>query len=384
MKISRGFTLITFIIFIITPLFLFASQIINYDIYSNANQRTKISLSAPIEIKVESDKAQQSDGSYVVGSEISFEITDSGYSSVKITLAGSERTFDLTLELSGGKWYEKWNTQEPSSGEDPVPPDTYEITLKIDGSEKGCNPTEIKISAENSGVSTITIVIIIAIIGGVSASALLVVRKKRKSKEDKVEFGEADKTKPKKRGEIYSGASAIGKRSGQLAEEKAETESTAEPSVSVSKPPAFKPFGIDRPEKTPQQLMPADTEFKFETKTSTSVAMMKDMESKMDLESRAGFSISKTDSILQNIDFFKAILAQQEQNELVCPTCKKKMSQFWSKCPYCTIKEHDSELGLKQSLLSISESVKFCPDCKRLIKPNWITCPFCFVKQKTA
>ncbi|MFW6311843.1 MAG: hypothetical protein ACOC1K_06370, partial [Nanoarchaeota archaeon] len=118
----------------------------------------------------------------------------------------------------------------------------------------------------------------------------------------------------------------------------------------------------------------------FEMQESKSAAMMKNMELKMDLGEKTKFLISKVNSILSNIEIFKTLLEKKNQFKFICPKCNKQVSQGWENCPYCTLKKFDLELGLEQSLISLSEDLSFCTNCNRIIKPEWIKCPYCFIR----
>ena len=103
---------------------------------------SKIFLSAT-SIEIKSDKDPLEDGSYIEGSKLTFTVDDDGYSEVILSLTGAERGWDLEMDLSQNSWAAEWDTSEPTSGEEPVPADTYELTLEIDGKEVDCDPNEI-------------------------------------------------------------------------------------------------------------------------------------------------------------------------------------------------------------------------------------------------
>jgi len=369
----------------------------------------KVKISADIEITIETDTPVQDDGSYLIGSKLTFRIDDNNYGKVVLELEGSKRLFTLELDESSGEWTIIWDTNEPEPGDDPVTPDTYDITLKIDGSKKSCNPDKIEISEQQEGFGLIIIIIIAGLIAVVSISALIVVKKK---KAEDIEFSDIEKNGSKKKRKIYSGASSIGKRSGQLAESRlgsrsnnsVASKSTPRVKGYLKSDEIHKPFGVEiKKEEQPQaeiykfddikddkkrrkapqkakQMMPESGEFHFETRKSAGMAILKNKEMKLDRDQKVNFLISKVESMIQNIEFFKVILEQHEQTELYCKDCNKIMSEYWITCPYCEIKESNEMLSLKQSLLSISDDVKFCPACKRIIKAYWAECPYCFVK----
>lgn len=340
-----------------------------------------IVMADAIEITISSSEDVLEDGSYIVGSELTFEVKNDGYNTVNIELEGKDsgRFFNLSLKSGVNEFTYKWDTNDPNptKNDDPVDADNYDLTLYIDGAEKDCDPSEIVITGEEEEFPLIYIVLIVIIIAaGLGITSLLVIKKKRAAKANDLEFKSVDKTKkPKKKSTIYKGASAIGKQSGKMAESKIKTMEKETPKKTTEK---HKP--TTRPAPKPQVMMPAMGD--FVTKTSVGAAMMKDMEQKLDLDSKIKFTSSKIESFLQNIEFFKAILSNLEQERLACPDCSRTMSKYWVSCPFCLIQEHDSELGLKLATISLSDDVRFCPNCKRIIKSNWVECPFCYVKNK--
>ena len=342
----------------------------------NNKPDTKLDISPnTTSLEIESDTDPLEDGSYKVGSVLTFSVKDHSYGEVVIKISGSTRSWSLDLELSAGTWGLEWDTSEPTSGEEPVPGDTYSLALEIDGKEEDCSPDSIVISEEADNTMIIVIILIVCIAAGIGAGGLFIFKKKRSKTSEDLEFSKVDKASSKKRGEVFKGASSIGRRSGQIAETKTK-KVTAGPSVL---PPVKDVKQGQENLKKPKQMMPVDSTFKFETNVATSTAIVKDMELKMDLDQKISFLTSKVDSTIQNVDIFKAILQQHDQEELVCPKCGKRGSRFWIACPYCEISEHDSELGLKQSVLGLQD-VRFCPKCNRIIKPSWIECPYCFVR----
>jgi len=358
---------IIFIICLLTVSFLFIK------IENPKNNTHNLKTSAIIAVTISSSEDPVSENTYKVGTELTFSIQDNSYGSVEIQLIGSKYLYTVKMDDKVSLWVGVWNRNDAF-------PDTYRINVVIDLGDNSANPSEITLVAAE-GPTLLIIILVITIIGGIAVSSLIVVKKKRKSKEKDMEFDKVDKLKSKKKGKVYKGASSIGKRSGQIEEAKTgiKTDKDKEGSAEVHK---FKEDNKVAGTKKSKKLMPADSGFKFETSAATGAAMMKNMELKLDLDNKVKFTTSKVESILQNIDFFKAILLQQKQEELTCPTCNNKMSDEWIACPYCEIKEYDSELGLQQSMLSLSGEVKFCTNCNRIIKPFWNVCPYCFVEEK--
>jgi len=354
------------------------------------NAYQEITPTQTVQITVSSEPEALDEGGYLVNSEITFSLPHDGSwgasPTVILTLTGPTRAFPLTMTKTGTTWKYIWDSG-PSSEAEAAPADTYTISLTVDGNTKDCSLSTLVLV--NPPVDPMIIIIPIVIIAAVAVSALVIVKVKRGK--DDVEFEKVDKTKSKKKkGEVYSGASSIGKRSGQIAESKGGSKTSVldtPTSTTKSEGRHFKAikgaFGVEKPTTTEtKQMMPADSMFKFETKAAQSAAMVKSMELKMDLKSKVNFTTSKVNSIISNIEFFKAILLQQEQGELACPTCDKKANKYWIVCPYCELQEHAAELGLQQSLMTIGGTVGFCPSCKRVIQPSWSECPYCFAKDK--
>lgn len=216
-------------------------------------------------------------------------------------------------------------------------------------------------------------------------SSFFVIKRKRSAKAEEIEFKAVDKHAKKKKGKIYSGASLIGKRDGAIAELKAKSQRTASrtgpktESTYKVKERKSRTWEISKDMKKFEPILPAEP---LSSSSLKNIAMIKTLEGSVDIESKIKFMISHIESILQNIEFFKSILQTHPQNELYCPNCNKKMSKYWSACPYCAISKQDDELSLKLSMLTVKSDIKFCPDCKRIIKPDWVVCPFCFIKKQ--
>ncbi len=358
--------------------------LLSLSIPQNSNSTTNIELSVDVVLTITSDKNPIGENIYLVESQISFEFSDQGWTSAELQLKGQVEgeIYNVNLDKLGGIYSGTWVSKNPTGNGIPASADKYSIILTTNTGIQNTIPSEITLSTGESFPIWL-IFVIIGAAAGVIVSSLFVVKKKKASKQEDLEFGKVDGSKGKKKGQVFKGASAIGKQSGKIAEAKTgkkepKADSKADSGASIY---TFKsdetPSSAPKREQT--QMMPASPGFEFETRASTGAAIMKSMEMQLDLDSKVNFTISKIESLLQNIQFFKAILLQQDQKEPRCPNCDKKMTNYWPTCPYCEIRDHDSELGLKQSMLSISTDIKFCPNCKRIIKPNWITCPFCYV-----
>lgn len=383
-KIRKRYVFLVFLV-VLTLNFAFLSSISKSEIKSKS-----LYFSAePTSIEIQSEPGKLEDGAYLVGSELTFQINkESGQTSVSLEITGQGRFFNLSFDEGVNYWTYQWNTEEPRPNDDPIKPGEYELTLKINGEEHESNPSKLVFSTGEEKIPLgLVIGIIIAIVGIIGFSGLFVL-KRRKATDEEPEVSKIKKRK-KKRGKIYSGASSIGKRSGQLAESKTNNKKisskkrqTGEESR-VAKPSVFKevesPFGVKKADSKPMRRVAAN--FNFEANQSKSTAMMKDMELKMNLDEKTKFLISKAESILSNIEFFKTILTKKNQFQYFCPECNKAVSINWTACPHCLLEKSDLELGLEQSLISLSDDIRFCTDCNRIIKPEWNKCPYCYIKK---
>ncbi|MGV9205500.1 MAG: hypothetical protein ACOC44_15930 [Promethearchaeia archaeon] len=348
-----------------------------------------------VEIEIRSDPDPLEDGVYLIGAELRFLIEKQGYNTLEIIIEDERRVFTLTLNEGADYWVVRWNTEEL---DDPIAPGEYQLTLLINGEERNSNPDTIIFSTGEDFPFLLIIIIVIAIAGLIGFGAFYVMRQK-KMKGDKVEMSKVEKRR-KKRGKIYSGASAIGKRSGKIAESKKKVKSPSESKQgreeqstkarANGRAEIFKdvdtPFGISKKKKalkSKPERKGTSTDFDLKISGSKSAAMMKKMELGMDIGEKTRFLTSKVESILSNIEFFKTILSKKKQTRLMCPECEKIASKYWTSCAHCSLEQYDLELGLEQSLVSLSGDVGFCTSCKRIIKPEWNKCPYCFIKNNS-
>ena len=83
----------------------------------NENKAMIITMGT-IDVTIQSDKAPLEDGSYVVGTQLTFKIDDDSYDELNITIAGSERAFTVELKEGTKEWTAKWDTNNPTPGQD--------------------------------------------------------------------------------------------------------------------------------------------------------------------------------------------------------------------------------------------------------------------------
>jgi len=389
-KVKKAKPRIIILVLIIFSLNLFSTLLL----YSNPNEKTQLPHksdelhSSSVSVIIIVNGEEQAGKRFVQGTSVKFRIIDDNYKSISIQLKGTTQLYSgsFSKSLIGAQymWEYVWDTQKPlASSDDPVLPDNYEVTVTIVKSDDSTQVFSLNEPIQiysSTGLDVGIVIVIAIIICAVVVSSLIVVIKRR-GKKEKIEFADAEKIK-KKKSEIYSGASAIGKESGKLAEEKLmETKSPYElikPKEEVIT--SAIPLEPSAPIKPKVQ---EDFKFSLDSKKLPAAAVLKASEMNIDLDKKVDFLTSKIDSVDQNVTFFKEILKRYPSEEYVCPICNSSVSKNWRKCPFCQIKEHADELGMKQAIFSVDKQLRICTECKNLILAKWIDCPHCIVKKSS-
>lgn len=287
----------------------------------------------------------------------------------------------------------------------------YEIQLtlidKMDNSNNSIftNVFSVDNTAPAQGLDPMTMIIIAAVAGGAAAIAIIVVMKKKKNEraamDSDVEISSGP-AKKKKKGKIYSGASAIGRASGQEADmlqqrrgvkaessSKGKTESASKPisssppSVNISRPIASESVKKPASDAIPESDKEIDALLKGSQQAGA--MQMKQAENAMDIQRRMSFLKSKVDGADQNFALMNVILDQVKNIESVrstCPTCGHILSNLWVRCPFCALNQNkDTVVQKMQTKKPIGQDM-MCPVCKKIIKAQWSRCPYCFIKDK--
>jgi len=203
---------------------------------------------------------------------------------------------------------------------------------------------------------------LIAIAIAAVSITLIIFRIKRKRRE-KVVFSKSTGMTKRKR-EIYSGASSIGKLDGKMAETKMAVRKTSSSVKLPIEETVNRKSGDSSLSKLPEAL-----QIKME-------------ESKVDVLTRSEFLDSKIDNLGSQLDILNTIVDMIQESSK-CPLCGNPIRTDWEICPYCTIKENEEEINLKKSSLQLKKRVRSkCPKCGLILDPNWIECPKCFVDLK--
>lgn len=227
-----------------------------------------------------------------------------------------------------------------------------------------------------------TIYIILAVVGVVAVVGIIVFKKIQNNRLDQ-QLAAADQGPARKR-KIYSGASQIGKRSGQAAEVKMRKRQRTKSYVSSSpsKPMNRRKSAASTSQRPIKSAVPSRT--KKSSKTSMDklpeAVQVKVAESKVAIDKRVGFLDSKIDVLLSQVDLLSQIVPKDKDTS-VCNECNNKMSKNWSKCPFCEIKELNDDIRLKESMLETRDDISLCPQCGFLLQPNWVTCPKCLTEK---
>ncbi|MHA1338621.1 MAG: zinc ribbon domain-containing protein [Promethearchaeota archaeon] len=208
------------------------------------------------------------------------------------------------------------------------------------------------------------IYLIVGVIGVVIIFTLII-RRVKKKKAEKVVFSKA--TTRKRKREIYSGASSIGRLDGKVAESKM--------AMRRSSIPTKPRISTKRIEKTRTKV---DTSFSKLPET----VQLKMEESKVDVITRAEFIDAKIDNLRSQLDILNTIIGLLPERSK-CPLCGKAIGKDWEICPFCTVEENKDEINLKKASMQIKKRIRSkCPKCGLILDPNWITCPKCFVEER--
>lgn len=331
-------------------------------------------------IKFYIDGIEQSGFNFIQNSTITMVIEDTTYSTIDIEFWGTTTKYSGSFRKGEVGFYFLWNTKQPTLGGPAVLKDEYEIRLIINGQTViyGNKIQIIDPPLDLGPILIILVVIIVAVVVG--GGGTFIVLKKKGNKQD-VDFDSGDEIK-KKRGEIYSGASQIGKSSGILAEKKKMEAKGEKPSYRPSLTTSTRPAITTPKLSTTTPAAPAGgMNFIDDKKKFESTMYLKQQETSMDLDTRLNFLMSKSDSINQNVALFKFILESLPSEIHKCPKCKSIINPYWARCPYCEIKDSESELAMEQSMIAMEQGVRLCPSCKNLIKPSWPDCPHCMVNK---
>ena len=215
------------------------------------------------------------------------------------------------------------------------------------------------------------IIILIGVVVGVIviAGVFLIIRKK--SGRDEYDGAPVGTTK---RREIYSGASQIGKMSGKQAESrlaarKGKTVTSRSTSRETNRRSVSKPIKTKSSDFDNMKKLPASLQMKME-------------ESKVGMDKRTNFLISKVDSLNSQLDLLKVIISVRPE-DTKCPICNKVIGLEWEFCPYCKIQNQDAELGMQISMNTMGSNQKICDKCGLELKASWNQCPNCLIKSRT-
>lgn len=187
--------------------------------------------------------------------------------------------------------------------------------------------------------------------------------------------------KPRRRGKVYKGASAIGRKSGQEAETLVKSRKL--PKAASKRKDKGKKGQASRAtpsrgpgaRKKPPKMIKAGT--------ADSEKALKKAESGVDVTRRAAFVDSKVNS-LETVFGMVTSLVELIPDRKHCPQCGRKLAPNWTQCPWCVIKAHESEIGMKFSMQSIDAEESLCPKCHRLILTEYVgNCPHCFLRDRS-
>jgi hypothetical protein len=241
-------------------------------------------------------------------------------------------------------------------------------------------------------------IIIAAVAIGIAIPIVIVVFKKKNqpvATESDLEMTSGP-SKQKRRGKIYEGASAIGKKSGQEAEllqQRRETsvKTTSSSSNSDSTKPTIVPK-VSSPKKTttslksdiPESEKDIDNLLENVSKAPSSIKI-KQAEASVDLRRKIDFLLSKLMGLDQNLALINVLLDQTQSIQAPsknCPTCGRRIPTSWFSCPFCATDEQGEYVKEKMNQVHPIGQTMMCPVCKKVLQAEWSRCPYCLIRDR--
>jgi hypothetical protein len=239
---------------------------------------------------------------------------------------------------------------------------------------------------------TLMIVLIVAAVaaGGIAISYVIVkqVQKRRsESEQNRKESGTR-----KRRGEIFQGASSLGRASGDEAEvilakrrqgkvaKGKGTGSEAPPKEGAPKKSApLPPSAASIRETGPEEAKPKKEE-NFDTlDTRASAQQVRAVEKKIAID--VGKKVDFIEARITNIDNVVSMVADlvnRLPESIACDKCGEPLVEGWTECPWCIVKDREDELEMQMSIAGVdSGKGQTCPNCRATLHPSWAKCPYC-------
>jgi RNA polymerase subunit RPABC4/transcription elongation factor Spt4 len=246
---------------------------------------------------------------------------------------------------------------------------------------------------------------ILIIIGVAVVGVVIILRmRKVKAKSTQSDFEISKGPSKGKRGKVYSGASAIGKASGNQAEmlQQRRSEKIGGTTVPAPKPSSVQPAissssnptkiatnkSISEPSVQPKGMKQIDTEKEIDDllkdKSGVSSAVkLKQAEASLDVKRRMDFLGSKLSALDQQFPLIYIILDQTGKMEVstqTCSNCGHALDPSWNQCPYCLTNQNEELIQSKSSSLTPIGLDMMCPVCKKILKAEWTRCPYCYAR----
>ncbi|MHA1732164.1 MAG: hypothetical protein ACTSU5_09475 [Promethearchaeota archaeon] len=319
-----------------------------------------------------------------------------------ITMEINSSTLGRAITFSENKWekpyfnlfaYEyEWDTREATEQHQLLAGeyDLYITITDANGNPKTYAwPNAVQIGDPPVQIPWVTIIVVIAAVGGgaVGGVAVWKVRGKRQVNQ------EVQAIQRRRKGDVYKGASALGRSSGIEAESlrrkrlRRASDGAAKPTAGGGKkvpaPSPAKPRGGGPTRSRPAPVKSSTkSPVKIEKiKPSEVTSYTKKVESSVDIGRRMDFLASKVTS-LETVFAMATLLVEKIPDRPTCDECGRELAGAWEKCPWCIVEEKKDELGMKQSLQSLGDTATQCPTCGRVLLPIWGgKCPYCLSKK---
>ncbi len=196
----------------------------------------------------------------------------------------------------------------------------------------------------------------------------------------------------RRRGEIYKGASDLGRASGDEAEEilakrrrdtaapesKRKGRQESRPAPAAAAAPSISSSGS-------RSAAPIkEKEEKFDTISAT--AGTKEIRAvekaqTIDTGKKVGFLEGRITN-LENVMSIAANLVEMIPDSPLCDKCSKPLNPSWSSCPWCLTSAQSDELEMKLAISGIDgKKLSSCPVCRAPLQPGWVKCPYCATRK---
>ncbi len=196
----------------------------------------------------------------------------------------------------------------------------------------------------------------------------------------------------KRKGQIFKGASDLGRASGDEAEvilakrKRAEAEAESKPKAKAKEggsrvgretPPSLSSAALSSFEAAPVKAENFDT---ISATPSTKEVRALEKSQMIDPSKKVGFIESRVTN-LENVMSIAVNLVEMIPEAPPCEKCGKPLNISWSSCPWCRVTAQSDELEMKLAISGMDGKMNVCPTCRAPLNPAWSKCPYCATRK---